>query len=556
MASPEPEAEAVPRAEADQLDLAVLPECKTVLCRARNTVRTLICIKTPPLASSASRAPIEVACVLDRSGSMRGAKLAFAKRACAKLVKHLDVQDTLHFIAYDQESQTIFTDGDLSEIGKENLKTQIHAVRPGGATNLFGGLQSAAHLLLGSSAGTPDEAKVKRIFLFSDGCVNSGVTDPAHICREVAAWTELGITTATFGIGADFDEPLMRGIAEAGKGRYTFLATAPDIPRLVSKSIHDLLKLFGSEAVLDIRGGMHTVVDKAYGGDDEDEEVSNASAGLLHLGDLHADNERMVLLELTSSPPGDFGPGRSIKAAEWMLSYLRNGATVQFSGTLELTTTADRGRAQEHPAVKAMFTLRRAADLEREVAEHLQQRNLIAARDVKTQQLLLLSQALSSLEGVEESYVLALQRAYQRAQRVAEQLQTSEDMELTRRQCVHECDRMDAMSLGGFSDGRDSSVCSDIADNEDAFSTGSAGSVASILSIDSYSPREARIPQPQDSQAQESRELTRRVSQGYMSRFWRWCSEQPCGCFHIRSLPYRPVPNVSSTDAPDPEEPR
>ena len=39
---------------------------KTVLCGARNTVRTLICIKTPPLASSASRAPIEVACVLDR----------------------------------------------------------------------------------------------------------------------------------------------------------------------------------------------------------------------------------------------------------------------------------------------------------------------------------------------------------------------------------------------------------------------------------------------------------------------------------------------------------
>ena len=369
---------------------------------------------------------------------MRGAKLAFAKRACAKLVKHLDVQDTLHFITYDQVSETIFTDGDLSEIGKENLKTQIHAVRPGGSTNLFGGLQSAAHLLGSSTAaGTPDDATIKRIFLFSDGCVNSGVTDPAHICREVAAWTELGITTATFGIGADFDEPLMRGIAEAGKGRYTFLATAPDIPRLVSKSIHDLLKLFGSEAVLDIRGGTHTVVDKVYGGDDEDEEVSNASTGLLHLGDLHADNERMVLLELTSSPPGDFGPGRSIRAAEWMLSYLRNGVTVQFSGSVELTTTADRGRAQEHPAVKAMFTLRRASDLEREVAEHLQQRNLVAARDVKTQQLLLLSQALNSMEGVEESYVLALQRAHQRAQRVAEQLQNTEDMELTRRQCVH-----------------------------------------------------------------------------------------------------------------------
>ena len=484
------------------------------------------------------------------SGSMRGAKLAFAKRACAKLVKHLEVQDTLHFITYDHSVNIIFTDGDLSDVGKDNLKSQIHAVGVGGSTNLFGGLQSAAELLGQDAPGAhEDEARtpstpcsrVRRIFLFSDGCVNAGVTDPAHICRQVAAWSDAGITTTTFGIGADFDEPLMRGIAEAGKGRYTFLATAPDIPRLVSKSIHDLLKLFGSEAVLDIRGGSHTVVDKVYGGDDEDEDAANtASAGLLQLGDLHAANERMVLLELACSPPGDFGFGATIRAAEWMLSYQRNGATVQFSGSVELTTTADRGdrgRAQEHPAVKAMFALRRASDLEREVADHLQRRNLVAARDVKVQQLLLLSQTLESLAGsdVEEVFALALRRAYERAQRVAEQLQEDQDMELTRRQCVHECGIMDAMSVAGFSDGRDSSAGSAIED-DDAMSVGSVGSIASIDSIGSVSnasherPAPAHTPRRDSAPGPSSREAKLPQYMTYVRSWARWCSEQPLGC--------------------------
>ena len=180
----------------------------------------------------------------------------------------------------------------------QGLKTRNAEVRPGGSTNLFGGLESAAELLQRESqtdGGTQADAAVKRIFLFSDGCVNTGLTDKPEICRRVAALSDAGITTTTFGIGADFDEPLMRGIAEAGKGRYTFLATAPDIPRLVSKSIHDLLKLYGCDAVLDVRGGAHTVVDKVYGSEADDEDVNAAaSTGLLHLGDLHAENERMV----------------------------------------------------------------------------------------------------------------------------------------------------------------------------------------------------------------------------------------------------------------------
>jgi len=137
-------------------------------------------VRTPADDGEETRPPVSVACVLDRSGSMGGKKLDYAKRACKKLVKHLQVGDTLHFITYDDRVNTIFENGDLSDAGKEATKRYIDDVCPGSTTNLHGGLQRAATLLgsradLDGKAPAPvdDSKQVRRIFLFSDGLVNA-----------------------------------------------------------------------------------------------------------------------------------------------------------------------------------------------------------------------------------------------------------------------------------------------------------------------------------------------------------------------------------------------
>lgn len=478
----EPEAEVIPRDEASMLSVDVKPGRKHVLGGVKNVVRVLAGIRAPEIDISnvselPPRPPLQVACVLDCSGSMSGQPLEFAKRAVSKLIKHLRENDTLHFITYDTHARVIFRNGDLSEAGKESLKSQVLAVQTAGQTNLFGGLESAVNLFNEpvEEGDAYAEAQVRRIFLFSDGCVNVGVTDKGEIQRRVGEWATQGITVNSFGIGTHFDEPLMRGIAEAGKGKYTFLATAQDIPKLVSKSVHGLLDLFASEAVIDVRGVQHTTVSRLYGADDDNEGCSDqaiATPGLLVLGDLHRGSERRVLVELEVSVPGGAPDGTTFEAAEWTISFLRQGAQAQFSGRVELQMTSSRGSlGEECAAVRAAFAIQKAADLDLEISQHLAHNDRVRAKEAKQRQMTLLKESLEVVrrDANAQSQTQALERVLVRAERVAEQIDRGDDSERVRRQCIQEMEFNRCMSDDGWRSGCDSDA-GDVANLRDVAS--------------------------------------------------------------------------------------
>eukprot|EP00746_Dinoflagellata_sp_MGD_P167043 gnl/MRDRNA2_/MRDRNA2_97354_c0_seq1.p1 gnl/MRDRNA2_/MRDRNA2_97354_c0~~gnl/MRDRNA2_/MRDRNA2_97354_c0_seq1.p1 ORF type:complete len:649 (+),score=105.37 gnl/MRDRNA2_/MRDRNA2_97354_c0_seq1:89-1948(+) len=473
----EPEAEVGTREDIEGLSIQAVAERNAVLNGVRASVRVLLNIQTPEgdaAALAARRPPLHVACVLDRSYSMDGQKLRYAKKACTKLVKHLDHgRDHLHFITYGDHARVVFQDGDLSEAGKLALRSEIESVRVSGSTNLFAGLESAVTLLKAGSSDIKvdnESGALRRIFLFSDGNVNRGVTDRASILEAVRAWASEGIEISTFGIGADFDEFLMRKIAEDGKGRYAYLATAEDIPKLVSKSIHDLLDIYASDAILDVRGESYSTVTRIYGteADDADTaELANSTGstpGVLNLGDLHYSNQRRILFELDVAPPGSCSA--PFDAAEWTLSLYRNGTSSQYAGRVSLCPTRDRAALGPEAIIVAVaFAIQRSAELDRQVASLLANGAREKAREVKEQQISLLQATLrKAQEASETNEADVLERVLQRAQRVAEQLQDlheEDSSDIVRRHCVQEMELCRAMSVAGFRSGCDSDASSD-----------------------------------------------------------------------------------------------
>src|SRR5690242_12016095 len=88
-----------------------------------------------PLADGPLRAPLRIALVIDRSGSMQGPKLEAAKACAAFLAQRLQPTDELAVIAYDDEVTLVQP---LAPVGPETL-ARIAAIHVGGSTNLSGG---------------------------------------------------------------------------------------------------------------------------------------------------------------------------------------------------------------------------------------------------------------------------------------------------------------------------------------------------------------------------------------------------------------------------------
>jgi Ca-activated chloride channel homolog len=163
---------------------------------------------------------IDLVVVLDRSGSMQGAKIDYARQALIHLLSGLSERDRFALFSY---SDGVEKHGDLLPVSDRNrmlMQSTVQAVRAGGGTNLGAGLQAGIGLLSAAAkAGNPG-----RVILISDGLANQGIIDPQALGRMASAAAGREFAVSTVGVGADFNEFLMTGIAECGAGAYYYLA--------------------------------------------------------------------------------------------------------------------------------------------------------------------------------------------------------------------------------------------------------------------------------------------------------------------------------------------
>lgn len=70
-------------------------------------VHCMLEITSPPAPNSAARTPLDLALVIDRSGSMAGPKLDVTKECAAFLARRLSPTDRIALVTYDDEVQLV-----------------------------------------------------------------------------------------------------------------------------------------------------------------------------------------------------------------------------------------------------------------------------------------------------------------------------------------------------------------------------------------------------------------------------------------------------------------
>ena len=86
-----------------------------------------------------ARAPLNLSLVVDRSGSMSGDKLKYAKQAMDFVIDQLGSEDYLSMVQYDSDVQVLQTSEMVQD--KRALHQKVDKIRDGGSTNLCGGMQ-------------------------------------------------------------------------------------------------------------------------------------------------------------------------------------------------------------------------------------------------------------------------------------------------------------------------------------------------------------------------------------------------------------------------------
>jgi Ca-activated chloride channel family protein len=282
----------------------ILVDYRQATGRIGYLVRALLRFEGSPRTSD-SHVPLNLSLVLDRSGSMSGSKLEYARDAAALLVRRLRPDDIVSVVTYDDQVDTL-AEPNVSQ-GEAELARAIGRIHSGGSTNLSGGWLRGRELVSRNLNASPSEMPaVNRVLLMTDGLANVGITDSNALAGLCANAFENGVSTSTIGFGSDYDEELLRSMADRGGGHSYYIENPDQAPGVFEEEIEGLLGLAAQNIELRIVPEQFVELVNVY-----NDYPSHGGAGgiTVTLGDLYAREPKSLLVEF-------FAPGGGSTAAK------------------------------------------------------------------------------------------------------------------------------------------------------------------------------------------------------------------------------------------------
>jgi Ca-activated chloride channel family protein len=381
-----------------QPHLELRPLRPAVRADVPGTLDVLIRITPPTAAKPIARPPLNLALVLDRSGSMQGAKMQHAREAACYAVQQLLPTDRVSVTIFDNVVETLVP-STLAE-NKAAIVERLRQVHPRGNTALHpawkaGGGQALEHRRADG---------LNRVLLLSDGLANEGETNADVICTDVKKLSQKGVSTTTLGVGQDYNEDLMEAMARSGDGNYYFIENPGQLPSIFQAELLGLMATLGTKVSLGVEPGEGVTVAEVLN------DLDRAPTGRWMLPNLIVGMPLTVAVRLNVAP-------RSLGEAEvarFRLAWdaLDGGRQIlSVPLVLPAVLVSDYQGLAAHADVAEQVGLLQIGRLKKEATRHLDHGNAGLARDaLKRAREILTSLPVTELTRQEDQDLAAVER--------------------------------------------------------------------------------------------------------------------------------------------------
>ena len=301
------------------------------------------------------RPPINVAIVLDRSGSMQGEKIERAREAAIGALDLLLPTDIVSVIAYDSDVNVLIPATRLTD--KEQVASVIRNIQANGNTALFGGVSKGA----AEVRKFLDDKHVNRIILLSDGLANVGPSAPGELGALGASLKKENISVSTLGLGLGYNEDLMVELAGKSGGNHQFIENASELAGIFRREFDEALSVVAQEVdvKVTIPEGIRPVRVLGNAAD------VNGQTVVTRLSQVYSDQQKHVVIEVeipasltvAATEGADSGNVTSLASVEVTYTNMQSNKSETLAGIVAVTFSSS------DDAVKASIDTKVMADV-------------------------------------------------------------------------------------------------------------------------------------------------------------------------------------------------
>lgn len=356
---------------------------------ATRTVVLKVGLEAPARIAEIERPPVNMAIVIDKSGSMQGERIRQARLAAAAVLDRLRDDDIISVVAFDSGVNVIVPATRASS--RAEIRRGIERIGAGGSTALFAGVSKGSAEL----RKFMDQELVNRVILLSDGKANVGPKSPGALGDLGASLMKDGISVSTIGLGLGYNEDLMVRLSRESDGNHSFVEEPDDLAAIFDREFGEAMSVIAQDVEIRIDCGEGIKPLRTLG---RPSEISGRTV-VAQMNQLYGGQQRNLLLEVEvpAHEPEDMIDLASVTATFRDLDSDKK-LSLNHQAQARVTASREEVKQQENKAVISEFTLQEAV-VENERALQLRDEGRVE----EAQQILMRNQARLSSVAADEA---------------------------------------------------------------------------------------------------------------------------------------------------------